>query len=433
MLTRTVALGAILVAALALLVFAIFWQPAVEEPAPSTNGLKVIVVGVDGLDWFILQKYVSEGRMPFVGHLVGRSVLGSVAADRPVLPDVGWTQLGSGRRLSEAALTAIGGMRGRAVHTGVPGLAEAVVASGGSCLTVGWPGTWPLPESADAGTVLAPYAPDAPVHELALAPTFFEGADSQALPTDLGTRIDQALRAGMQTWLSEFEKDILPRGDEPEGWRENVLAARWSYVADRAALDLAAGMLAELEPDLALIHLGGLDALSHRFVAPGMREFFPGLPDDAAERYADVLPAYYEFIDSAIRRIHRLADDRTVFLLCSTYGTHPTEGDVRVAGSHERGAPGVFMLSGPKVTAVPIPIELSTVDVAPTLLAILGYPIPSVFDGRIVTAATPTGQLTETPPEYIASGGGRALEPSACATDAMESLAAARGRFIAED
>ena len=107
-----------------------------------------------------------------------------------------------------------------------------------------------------------------------------------------------------------------------------MLAARWSYVSDRATLDVAAGMLAELEPDIALIHLGGLDAVSHRFVAPGMPEYFTGLSPDAAERYADVLPAYHEFIDSAVRRIQQLGDDRTVFLLCSTYGTHPAEGDI---------------------------------------------------------------------------------------------------------
>jgi hypothetical protein len=432
MTTRTAVLGAILVAALAVLVLVILWQPAEEAPAPSSDRLKVVVVGVDGLDWFILQKYMSEGRMPFVGRLVGRSVLGSVAADRPVLPTVGWTQLGNGKRLTDEALTTLGDMRGRSMHTGVPALAGAVVASGGTCLTVGWPGTWPLVESRDFGTVLAPYGPDAPTHELALAPALFEGGISQALPADLEARIDRTLHAGIEEWLDDFDNDILPPGSEPEGWSENVMAARWSYTSDRTTLDLAAELLAELEPDLALIQLGGLDAVSHRFVAPGMREYFPGLPDDVAARYADVLPSYYEFLDSAISRIHRLTDDHTVFLLCSTYGTHPLEGDFRISGSHERGAPGVFVLSGPKVAPVPVPIELSTIDVAPTLLAVLGRQIPTDLDGRIVMEATPGGLLETYPPVYSTTSAADAPAPSMCATDAMEALAAARGRLIAE-
>ncbi len=431
MTTRTTVLAALLIVALALLVLAVLWQPTVT-PTASTSGLKVIVVGVDGLDWFILQKFVAEGRMPFFGHLVGRSVLGSVTADRPVLPAVGWTQLGNGKLLSEGALADLAELRGRAVSTSVPGIAEAVVGSGGSCLTIGWPGTWPVEESWDAGTVIAPYAPDAPAHEVALAPMLYENGSSQAHPAGLSTRIDEAARIISETWPEEFEEDILPAGEDPEDWSDNVLAARWSYISDRMTLDLAAGMLAELEPELALIHFGGLDAVSHRFVAPGMPEFFPGLSPDAAARYADVLPAYYEFIDSAIRRIHRLADDRTVFLLCSTYGTHPAEGDILVAGSHERGAPGVFALSGPKITPVPTPIELSTVDVAPTLLALLGRPIPSDLDGRIVPTATPIGFLQASPPTYTSSGS-REVEASACATEEMEALAAQTIRWLSRN
>ncbi len=431
MTTRTTVLAALLIVALVLLALAVLWQPTVTQTS-SASGLRVIVVGVDGLDWFILQKYVSEGRMPFLGHLAGRSVLGSVAPDRPVLPSVGWTQLGNGRFLSEGALRALDELRGRAVNTGVPGIARTVVSSGGSCLTIGWPGSWPLGESGNAGTVIAPYVPDAPAHETALAPMLLRGGSSQGLPPSVAARVDEAIRTGMDTWLAEFEEDILPAGTEPEGWSENVLAARWSYVSDRTTLDLAAGMLAELEPEIALIQLGGLDAVSHRFVAPGMPEFFPGLTPDAAERYADVLPAYHEFIDSAIRRIHGLADEHTVFLVCSTYGTHPAQGDIRVAGSHERGAPGVFMLSGPKITPVPVPIELSTVDVAPTLLALLGRPIPSDLDGRIVTQATPAEFLQASPPSYTDSSN-RVVEVSACATDAMESLAAQTRRLISGD
>jgi len=430
MTNRTAVLGALLVITIAALIFAIVWQPSDGPEETSSSGLRVVVVGVDGLDWFILQQYVSEGRMPFLGHLIGRGVLGSIGADRPVIPTVGWTQLGNGRHLDESALAALGEMRGASAHTGTPAMVQAATAAGASCLTIGWPGSWPVDGNADAGMVVAPYTANAPAHQLSLAPAYLVGGTGQTAPADLATRLDETVRSGMDSWMTGFDEDILPAGETVEGWFENELAARWSYVSDRAAVELAAGMLAEFEPELALIHLGGLDAVSHRFVAPGMRHFFPNLPENAAVRYADVLPSYYEFVDSAIRRLHRLTDDRTVFVVCSAYGTHPAEGDVRISGSHERGAPGVLILSGRRIAPVPTPVELSTVDLAPTLLAVIGRPIPSDFDGRIVPQAMPAGFLQSYPPVY-SSFTLQDPEPVPSATDEMEALTAAQGRFIA--
>ncbi len=422
---RTTVLIAFLVVALAALAFSILWQPSVETAESSGSGLKVIVLGVDGLDWFILRQYATEGRLPNIGQLIGRGVLGSIEADLPVAPCIGWTQLGNGTRLSEESLLAIGDLDGRSIHTGVPGVARALAASGGSCLTVGWPGTWPLSGDESGGTILAPYAPDAPSHELSLARALLASGAGQALPGDLASRVDRTLDERLESWIGAFGDEILEPGEEIEGWEPNVLAARWSYVADRTTLDLAAGLITEFEPEVALVHLSGLDAVGHRFVAPGMPEFFPGLPGDVAERYGEVLPGYYEFIDSAVRRLRRLSDDRTVFILCSAYGTHPIEGDLRLAGSHERGAPGVFVAVGPDVAPVPAPIELSTIDVAPTLLALVGRPIPSDLDGRIITQATPAGHLQITPPAYT-NPLGLDVVPEACSTGEMESRAAAR-------
>jgi len=158
-------------------------------------------------------------------------------------------------------------------------------------------------------------------------------------------------------------------------------------------------LIAAEEPDLAMIHLPGLDAVSHRFLAPAAPGFFSELPDEAL-RFGEILPRYYEFIDRAVTRILRLTDDETVVVLCSTYGTSPSLDVPRISGAHEGGPPGVFVVKGPRISPLPDPIAVTSNDVAPTILAILGVEIPDDIDGRVVLEVLPAGLAKEHPPEF---------------------------------
>jgi arylsulfatase A-like enzyme len=66
-------------------------------------------------------------------------------------------------------------------------------------------------------------------------------------------------------------------------------------------------------------------------------------------------------------------------------------------GSHRH--EGLIVLSGPAVTAgAPVAGEL--LDVAPTLLYLLGEPIPADLEGRVLVEALSPELLDERPPAY---------------------------------
>ena len=174
--TRRLSLLAILAISIVLLVIAARWQPAPEEEETAGSGLRVLVIGVDGLDWYLVAKYVEEGRLPMLARLLQGGISGEILADRPVVPHAGWTILGRGTPLTGDELAVLEGDGGRLFATG-PALAEYVTSAGRAALTVGWPGTWPA--SSDAGLVVAPYTHPSKAHVAALAPAFLEGAPGQ--------------------------------------------------------------------------------------------------------------------------------------------------------------------------------------------------------------------------------------------------------------
>jgi hypothetical protein len=410
--TRRVSLFAILAIAIVLLVSAIRWQPAPEEPEGGTTGLQVLVIGVDGLDWYLVAKYAEAGRLPMLGRMLRGSISAEIAADMPPVPHVGWTLLGRGSSLTDAEAAVFDGDGGGRLFATGPELAEHVVRAGGSVLTVGWPGTWPA--SPEAGLVIAPYSPASSAHVAALAPAIFEGAPGQTSVADLDAKVDRVVAEALAEYETEFEERILelarPAGT---GWRDHVVAARWSFVSDSITLELCAKMMAETEPDLTLVCLGGLDAIAHRFTAPASPDLFADMPASFLA-YEDVLPNYYDYVDGAIDRLVRLADDRTLILICSTYGTPPVFDIPRFSGSHEQvsredeslkeAVPGVLIVRGPDLVRTATAPTISTLDLAPTVLAALGLPIPDHVDGRIVNGILPEWLLQRHPPDYVSVG-----------------------------
>jgi hypothetical protein len=398
MITRRALSIAALAVSVALLAIAIVLRPAGRGAPRPTTGLRVILVGIDGLDWFLLGRYTEEeGRLPTFERLLRSSVRADVVPTRPPVPDAGWTVAGSGRDLDSDERSRLETGDDRRLFGRVPDVVLTADGSGRPALSIGWPASWPAPDSGPP--IAAPYAPSAPDHELSVAPSFFIGGPEQASSPELALGIDEIVARCEDEAADAFSRDIYG-GPPPEDpvWKRHMAAARWGHMADRIVLDLAGGLIAEREPDLALVYLGGLDAVEHRFLAPAMPDYFEG--ETAPTEYSEILPNYYRFLDQAVERILRLSDDRTLVIVASMYGAHPSADVPTISGSHSDSPPGVLIVHGPNLTGQTAPMEVVPSDLAPTILAALGATIPSDMDGRILVAALPSWLLERFPPDY---------------------------------
>lgn len=422
--TRAVLVG-LLVVSLGLIFLAIAQRDETPETVGPRTGLDVLVVAIDGLDWFMLSHLVRSGRLPTFERFMRSSFPGEIEAELPVLPDVGWTTLADGIALdpSTAEVTPDGvRLYGRA-----PLLARSVVNGGGKALVVGWPATWP---AADFGAVVvAAYEPRAENHETALTPSVFPEAPATVVPADLVPEVDDLVSRTESELGVDFRRTIYD-GPEPDGeWGEHLDAARWAFLADEANVNVAARMIAELEPDLALVYLGGLDAVSHRFIGPAA-PFFSENALSSNELMSEVLVNYYEYLDSAIARLRTLYGENAVYVVCSAYGVNPEQHDGSIRGSHSEARPGVFLMDGPRIQGRASTVPMATADVAPTIMAALGVAIPTEVDGRIIPEALPEGLLEAVPPLYQDAGEHRPVEPSSDERDALDRAAEDRAERI---
>jgi hypothetical protein len=342
-------------------------------------------------------RYIEEGRMPTLERLLRSGVRAEVTPTLPPIPGAGWTVLGRGGRLSPEEQSRLAEGGDRRLFGIVPGVVRAADRAGKSALSVGWPTSWPAPASGPL--TAAPYVASSPSHELSMAPGFFVGGPGQASTPELAGRIDSIAARNEDTSARAFAEDIYggPPPADPV-WQRHLAAAAWGHLADRIVLDIAGGLIAEEEPDLALVYFGGLDAIEHRFLAPGMPDFFEEYP--APAEYAGVLPNYYRFLDDALKRLLRLADEGTLFIVCSVYGVHPSIDVPTTSGAHTSAPPGVLIVRGPSQSPQDAMFSVTPADLAPTALAALGVPIPTAMDGRILVGALPSWLVERFPPDY---------------------------------
>jgi hypothetical protein len=414
---------AVLVVSAVVLAVAIGWQPDTPDDERPSTGLDVVVLGVDGLDWFLLRRYVEEGRMPTFERLLRSSLQTQVVPTRPPIPDAGWVVLGRGRGLGPEESARLEADGDRRLFGITPDVVRAVERAGGSAVSIGWPASWPA--AATGPAVAAPYAAAPPSHEQSIAPAFFAEAPGQASSPDLAARIDAAVARSEREAAASFAREIYG-GTLPEdpAWARHMAAAAWGYLADRIVLDVAGGFIAEEEPDLALVYLGGLDAVEHRFLAPAMPDYFEG--DTSPQEYSRVLPNYYSFIDEALARLIRLVDQDTIIIICSVYGVHPSVDVPSISGSHVNSPPGVFIVRGPDLSPPVTGFQVATADLAPTVLAALGVPIPSEMEGRMLTEVLPSWLLSLFPPDYEPEGIPPQDPPEDVDTGALDALVNSR-------
>ena len=128
------------------------------------------------------------------------------------------------------------------------------------------------------------------------------------------------------------------------------------------------------------------------------------MPAASVERFGGVIARYYEQADIWLGDLLEAAGEGTTVLVVSDHGFGGT-GRVPWSGGHGRltpGAPiaprGVLVLSGPGIVSGPVRLEQAHVlDIAPTILHLMGVPASREMIGQVLVDAFPAGSPDELP------------------------------------
>ena len=409
--------------------------PAVEASdvasrAPRTaTGPAVIWLGLDGLDWELLDRLAVEGKMPNWKRLASEGWTGRLETFSPLLSPILWTSAATGmppdvHRVLDFQETdpATGRKVPISGHSrAVPAAWNLASAAGRKVGVVGWWATHPA-EEVD-GFFVSDRASPLLYEKLPLAgvafPTALEPGIAQVIERD-GKVVEEDLLPFLDVPRAEITKS-LAEANRPAGQgrsRDLIAGLARVVAATRVSHRTARDLYDRDRPDLLALYLEGTDEVGHLF-APYTPPKLDCVTDADFARYSRVVETYYALADAVLGQwMRRAAEDGATLLVHSDHGFkwgpdrpcgfgaanwataafwHRPEGVVAAWGQKSKGG------------QIPPRGRAGLLDVAPTVLALLGLPADPKMPGRAIPPVVrdrpaPSGTLVSAPVRRVASG-----------------------------
>jgi predicted AlkP superfamily phosphohydrolase/phosphomutase len=298
----------------------------VDAPLRAASGVKLAIVGIDGLDWALVDRAVAEGRMPNLARLLADGCRGPLRSIRPPKSPVVWTSVATGMLPSvHGILDFVVRREGQRIPVSgnlrrVPALWNLAETCGFTVAFVNWYVTWPAEDV--AGAMISDRAD-------------YEGLERRVAPESLTAAVDSA-RAAID---ARDDRDIA-RFTRISGsfaqWREG----QWGQVEralrilddvvrhDLLTLEAARVALRSGQPDLTALYFRGNDNTQHLFwkyrfadsggPLPGL--LWQDLDPDEVRALATVVDRYYDFADELLGEALAMLEPDTAVLLLSDHG-----------------------------------------------------------------------------------------------------------------
>ncbi|MBS0657031.1 MAG: alkaline phosphatase family protein [Verrucomicrobia bacterium] len=354
---------------------------------PPRPAARVLLLGWDAADWNFLRPLMERGALPHFTRLVEGGVSGSLRTLLPILSPILWTSIATGQTgdrhgvLSFVEPDPAGGSIRPVASTSRTAKAFWNILSqhGLRSVVLGWFASHPA-ERIDGVIVSDRFAttpveqPLEPgtVHPAALAE---ELAELRIAPQDL-----TALQ------VRPFFGEALPADEDPR------LLALCEELAKCATMQqLAVHFAARRDWDVLAVYYDALDHFGH-----GFAEYHPPRMAHVSEAdfalYRHVMESAYQFHDLMLGRLLELVGPETTVVIVSDHGFH--HGELRPPRQHAAAADplawhrpqGIFVAHGPGVRQDELVHGASLLEVAPTLLHLLGVPSARDFAGQPLRA-----------------------------------------------
>jgi hypothetical protein len=403
------------------------------------TGQKVALIGIDGASFSVLRPLAAEGRLPNLERLIRGGAHGVLESEKPMISPAIWTTIATGRQRSDHGIEHFvqnGGAlnmmlrRMKLVRStdrrvsalwNWPGLFDKSVGF------QGWWASWPA-EPVN-GWIISDRLPRT---------RWTEWTDAQrgaglTYPAELIEALDGLIVDPADPPMDEID-DLLQMNEDERREFDSATAPifahslsvfKFAYCAQRSYEQIGLRMIELGQPDVLGIFLIATDPISHTFWHYFEPDAFDDVDRETAARLGRLVPRIYEHNDRYLGELLAQLDPDTTVFVVSDHGfqasgkiphepswirrvlnpfpNSTTDGEQVAAGqSGKHDLEGIFMAHGPNIREG-VSVRPTIYDVAPTIMALLGLPIPADTDGRVLTEIIDPAFLAQHPVMTIPS------------------------------
>jgi predicted AlkP superfamily phosphohydrolase/phosphomutase len=439
----------------------------------AAKGPQVIVLGIDGGTWTMIEPMMEKGELPNLKKLYDSGLHGILESRPPILSPVVWTTIFTGFGHQKHGIH--DWKTSQSVNRKVNAIWEIVRDKNKKVDVFNVPATWP-PDPV-SGVMLSGFPLSGATHagntgeilsrgqleggklstaykdnaiairdsmdalkngewsgwidgKVSSRPTFrgtfrvYRMTDDTFYVTPLYRTDDGLLISEPKSFRTEITKKIgepyIPEGPGWSRWAdEHVPEVLYPHleqvfsIQSKAALEYAGG-----DWDLYLYVMTFVDRISHPYWAYSHPESFPSLDPAKVKKYASAVGDAYRRSDEEIGKILAKVKGTPYVMIVSDHGFQASTDPTKAIGTHN--PDGIYIVTGPGITpktGLPKFIE----DVTPTVLYLLGMPTGQDMDGKLFTEVA---EMVGRPPTSIPTyeKGGRESTDEPVDGDTWESL-----------
>lgn len=384
-----VAVGLALAAALAI-------SCAEVETEPVER--KMLLLGIDGLEWDIMGPMMEAGRLPNLSRLVSEGAWGELRSLEFLESPMIWTSISTGKVPEKHGITGFttkaGARREGIVLTAdfreARTIWDILGEAGRSVGVVMWLVTWP------AEPVNGYLVSDYIKYDWR---TSGRGQEATTYPPELAADIESMVVRSEDVTDARAAEFMTEDATTESALEARVKALKNCVSVDETARTIGLSMALSRPTDLTAVYFSGIDAVCHHFWV----DAFPGTGTPVSDRESDVfgevVERYYDEADRIVGEFLELVDENTTVIVTSDHGHSGPKprGDSYAVGIAMHDPTGFIVLWGRDIAGGRELEDPSVLDITPTILTLYGLPVAEDMDGRVLLEAIEPGFLSGHP------------------------------------
>lgn len=317
-----------IVAIAAVVVLGLFAYSTARSYVVRDDRPKVLVLGLDGATYDIIDPLVAAGKLPNLARLMQGGARAELISVDPTISPAVWTEMATGKVRAKNGV-----INFRSIQSMLQAKRFWDIAhdAGKTIGMLDWLVSWPPLIDDDGKSFWVPdhtaRGPEAVPKRLEFLQALVGATRNDRAVTlaDRATWAVDAVLSGLRlSTLGTAAVTVVQIGAS----KANDLDKMWRLQRVALALyrDLFLALRAEYRPELAAVTFYGTDSLSHKYWRYFDPTHFPDTTPEDVARYGRVLTDYYEAADAALGEILATVDEQTTVLVVSDHGSQAIDG-----------------------------------------------------------------------------------------------------------